>query len=324
MARKLRMQYPDALYHVVNRGNHRRDIFATAGAAQTFVTTLEEATAAFGWQVHAYAVTRNHYHVVLRTLQPNLVEGMHWLQSTLATRLNRFRQARGHLFQGRYHAGLIEDGRTLAQIVDYVHLKPVQERLVAPEQVSQFRWSSLRRFLSGTAFDGLVSADWCVNRDRGTGVWLEYVAHLVALAVNLDEQKRLGWDLFSHSWALGSAAWQTALSRDQRAQALAPGPAAKQRRELLQARWQEIAVQALAHAGKTEEDLRAARKTAAWKISLAAQLQREHGIAITWLATRLHLGSANTVRSLLSRQRDVRRLGQLSNHNRPDSISLAN
>jgi REP element-mobilizing transposase RayT len=88
MARKLRIEYPGALYHVINRGNYRRDVFESAGAAEAFVAALREAVAQYGWRVHAYVVMRNHYHLAVETPQPNLVEGMHWLQSTLATRFN--------------------------------------------------------------------------------------------------------------------------------------------------------------------------------------------------------------------------------------------
>ena len=89
MARKLRIEFPDAVYHVLNRGNYRRDLFLSAGEAGAFVKALEEAAEIYGWRIHAYAVMRNHYHVALRTPQPNLTEGMHWLQTTFATRFNR-------------------------------------------------------------------------------------------------------------------------------------------------------------------------------------------------------------------------------------------
>ena len=56
-----------------------------------------------------YVLMSNHYHLALETPEPNLVEGMRWLQSTFANRFNRFRGERGHVFQGRYNAILIED-----------------------------------------------------------------------------------------------------------------------------------------------------------------------------------------------------------------------
>lgn len=115
MARKLRIQYPGAIYHVINRGNYRRDVFESAGAAEAFLRVLIEATALYSWRVHAYVVMRNHFHLALDTPQPNLVEGMHWLQSTLATRFNRLRRESGHLFQGRYQAFLVEKMALLKQ-----------------------------------------------------------------------------------------------------------------------------------------------------------------------------------------------------------------
>ena len=91
MARPLRIEYPGAFYHVVNRGNYRRDLFESAGAAQAFVSTMEEACARYRWRIYAYAVMRNHFHLVLETPDPNLTDGMHWLLSTYCIRFNRFR-----------------------------------------------------------------------------------------------------------------------------------------------------------------------------------------------------------------------------------------
>ena len=94
MARKLRLEYPGAIYHVINRGNYRRDVFESVGAAQSFVQTMEEAVALYGWRLQAYVLMSNHFHLVVETPDANLTEGMHWLMSTTATRFNRFRQER--------------------------------------------------------------------------------------------------------------------------------------------------------------------------------------------------------------------------------------
>ena len=139
MARKLRIQYEGALYHVINRGNYRRDVFGTVGAAQAFEKAVGEACEWQGWRLHAYVVMSNHYHLAIETPRANLVEGMHWLQSTFATRFNRLRQARGHLFQGRYQAVLIEDAAALARVVDYIHLNPVRAGLTSPATLAGYR-----------------------------------------------------------------------------------------------------------------------------------------------------------------------------------------
>ena len=62
MARRLRIQFPGARYHVINRGNLRHDIFATAGARRSFAGVTGEACGKFGWRMHAYIVMRNHFH----------------------------------------------------------------------------------------------------------------------------------------------------------------------------------------------------------------------------------------------------------------------
>ena len=160
MARKLRFVFPGALYHVVNRGNYRRELYESVGAAKAFVGALEEAVKLYRWKLYAYALMSNHYHLVLETPEANLSEGMHWLQSTYGTRFNRFRNEQGHLFQGRYHAGLIEDFKVLGHVVDYVHLNPVRAKIVPAEQVDRYRWSSLGVFMRGPKMSGLSAGEW--------------------------------------------------------------------------------------------------------------------------------------------------------------------
>src|SRR6266511_3745625 len=79
MPRKLRVQYSGAIYHVMNRGDQRENIFKDDEDRQKFLSTLSEACAKTGWQVHAYCLMRNHFHLVAETPQPNLVFGMKWL-----------------------------------------------------------------------------------------------------------------------------------------------------------------------------------------------------------------------------------------------------
>src|SRR6266516_3022410 len=98
MARKLRLEFPGACYHVINRGNYRADIFRTEGARAAFETCLFEACAMSNWVLHA----------------------------TFANRFNRLRGERGHLFQGRYKALLVEEGAPLGQVCHYLHLNPVR------------------------------------------------------------------------------------------------------------------------------------------------------------------------------------------------------
>ena len=76
----------------MSRGDRREDIFLDDVDRQDFLKTLAEGCQKADWQVHAYCLMRNHYHLALETPRPNLVAGMHWLQSTFATRFNRYRR----------------------------------------------------------------------------------------------------------------------------------------------------------------------------------------------------------------------------------------
>jgi putative transposase len=227
---------------VINRGNYRRDVFGTAGAAQAFERVVGEAAELHGWRLQAYVVMSNHYHLGVETPRANLVEGMHWWQSTFATLFHRLRQARGHLFQGRYQALLIEDGSALARVVDSIHLNPVRAKLVPPERVAEFRWSSLHLLFHGPRRPALECQDWLEAHgltDSSRGLQAD-ATRLVALASDEAEQKRPGLEQLSEGWAMGSAGWRRALAKDYADRALAPGLEAGELRDLKEARWTEV------------------------------------------------------------------------------------
>jgi putative transposase len=296
MARKLRLQYEGAVYHVINRGNYRRDVFETADKAKAFEECLFEAGARMGWKLHAYVLMRNHYHLALETPQPNLVEGMHWLQSTFATRFNRFRQERGHLFQGRYQALVVEPGDALRRVVDYIHLNPVRAGLVPVEQLVDFRWSSLRRFVRGGRPECLC-ADW--RSEDNAEAWSRYCGALEDLAGDQAAQTEQGFGEMSRGWAIGTAGWRKAVAQDHRQLALTPGLPQKELKELKQAEWERVLAELLIQVGKTRKDAAEDWKSADWKVSIAEAMRRNTTATNRWIAAELHMGAANSVSQYL-------------------------
>ena len=101
MARALRIEYEGAMYHVINRGDRREDIFLDEEDRALFLDTLGEACAKADWQVHAYCLMRNHFHLVLETPSPMLVAGMKWLLGTYTQRFNSLHRMSEYLFAGR-------------------------------------------------------------------------------------------------------------------------------------------------------------------------------------------------------------------------------
>jgi len=149
MARKARIEFEGAVYHVLDRGDHREAIFRDDADHERFLTTLGEACARTGWRVHAFVLMRNHYHLLLETPQPNLVAGMRWFQRTYTVRFNRRHRLSGHLFQGRYKAVVVdpEEGGYFAVLSDYIHLNPVRARIIGLDQrLFDYPWSSYRGY----------------------------------------------------------------------------------------------------------------------------------------------------------------------------------
>ena len=188
MARGIRIEYPSALYHVMARGNRRERIFHDDVDRRFFLKTLGEACARTGWQVHAWVLMRNHYHLMLETPQANLVEGMKWLQNTYTRRFNTRHRLWGRLFGDRYKAVLTEgrDGYYYASLMDYIHLNPVRVGLVRmdrKESVRDYPWSSIAQ---GYAVPARKRPEWlaaakglavaqCADTARGRRSFVEYL-----------------------------------------------------------------------------------------------------------------------------------------------------
>ncbi len=151
MARKVRIEYPGAVYHLMSRGDHQEAIFRDDEDRQLFLSCLEEACNKTGWQIHAYVLMGNHYHLLLETPEANLIAGMKWLQGTYTQRFNSRHQVFGHLFQGRYKAINVDAGEEAYwQVLStYIHLNPVRGGLIriGQQSLQSYRWSSYPAYL---------------------------------------------------------------------------------------------------------------------------------------------------------------------------------
>ena len=117
MARKVRVEFEGATYHVMCRGDRRENIFEDDLDRARFLETLREVCRRTGWKIHAYVLMSNHYHWLLETPEANLVAGMRWFQSCYTARYNRRHRKAGHLFQGRYKAMLVEPGQSRVALI---------------------------------------------------------------------------------------------------------------------------------------------------------------------------------------------------------------
>ena len=142
MARPLRLEFPDAIYHVTSRGDRREPIFEDDLDRDAFLTTLAQATARFDAAVLAYCLMDNHYHLVIHTRRGNLSRLMQQLNGIYTQTYNRRHNKVGHLFQGRFKGILVDENAYLLEVCRYVDLNPVRARMV--REPGKWRWSSYR------------------------------------------------------------------------------------------------------------------------------------------------------------------------------------
>ena len=130
MARPLRIEYPNAFYHLISRGNERKVIFQSNEDYELFLECLEEACCRFDVQIHTYCLMPNHIHLLAQTKEANLSQFMKRLLDVYTIRYNRRHKRYGHLFQGRYKSYLIEEDNCLVALSRYIHLNPVKAGIV--------------------------------------------------------------------------------------------------------------------------------------------------------------------------------------------------
>jgi putative transposase len=140
MARPLRLEFVDALYHVTSRGDARDDIYYSDTDRSAWLAILGQVAARFNWICHAYCLMTNHYHIVIETPDANLAKGMRQLNGVYTQYINRTHQRVGHVFQGRYKAVLVEKDSYLLELARYVVLNPLRAKMV--RQIEQWPWSS--------------------------------------------------------------------------------------------------------------------------------------------------------------------------------------
>jgi REP element-mobilizing transposase RayT len=213
MPRAPRIEFAGAIYHVMNRGDHLEPIYQNDQDREIFLKTLGETCGSTGWFIHSFVLMKNHYHLLLETPRPNLVRGMQYLNSTYTQRYNSRHKTRGHLFQGRYKA-LIVDGESenyFLTVSDYIHMNPVRIRQV--------------KTLSELLKDPWNSAEMLTARRKKQPVWLQWQRiygelghHSLNRKARQDFRKHLeeqieavadqkGWDKIRRGWCLGSKAF---------------------------------------------------------------------------------------------------------------------
>jgi putative transposase len=161
MARPLRIEYPDAFYHVTARGNERKDIYRDERDRERFLAYLETAVVRYKAVIHVYCLMNNHYHLLLSTPSGNLSQIVRHINGAYTVYFNKRHHRFGHLFQGRYKAILVDADEYAGELSRYIHLNPVRAGLTnLPEE---YPWSSYPNYIGKRKTPGWQMTNWLLQ-----------------------------------------------------------------------------------------------------------------------------------------------------------------
>jgi len=258
------------------------------------------------WQVQAYCLMRNHYHLVLETPNANRVSGMAWLQSTYTLRLNHRPKQFGHVLSGRYKAQLVEGSGNgyLRTACDYVHLNPVRARLLRPdERLLAYPWSSFPACLAASEHrPAWIRVDRLLGEhgiQRDTPAARELFERPME-ARRLEETDEAALKVFRRGWCHGSEQFRQQMLEKMDGK-LGEHHSGQLRRENAESKAERLIAEELGRLGWTETELPARRKSDPAKLSIAARLRQETTLPLKAIAHRVHLGTSKGANSNLHR-----------------------
>ncbi len=153
MARKLRVEYEGAIYHVTVRGVERRRLFDEDVERERFVDRLGESVDEYDVRVYLFCLMTNHVHLLVETPRANLSAFMQKLQTAYTVYYNLRHRRAGHLMQGRFGAEPVQGDRYLLSLSRYIHLNPVYVGRIRKQPLKErrdslrrYRWSSYRGY----------------------------------------------------------------------------------------------------------------------------------------------------------------------------------
>ncbi len=155
MARKPRIHYPGAVYHVILRGNGKQDIFFEEEDRCRFYLLLQEGIERYRHQVHAFCLMTNHVHLVVQVADIHLSRIMQNLSFRYTRWVNWRHDRSGHFFQGRYKVVLVDGDSYLLELVRYVHLNPVRAKMASTPE--EYAWTSHRAYCGQEALPWLAT-----------------------------------------------------------------------------------------------------------------------------------------------------------------------
>jgi hypothetical protein len=159
MARPLRIEYPNAFYHVSNKAEGPLALFPGEHYYKAFLSGVFEAAARLNVEVHCWSLLRHEYHLIVKTPEGNLSRFMRQVDGLYTQHYQRLKRVSGSVFRSRYKSVLFQPERYLLALSRYLHKLPANP--------GTWRWSSLPAYISGKTAGSVGAASVEAGLKRG-------------------------------------------------------------------------------------------------------------------------------------------------------------
>jgi len=181
MGRPLRIDFPDAVHHIICKGNRDQPIFYDDKDRNYFLKKLKEYKFLYNFKCICYCLMKNHFHLLIKTSTVPIWKIMHSLASVYAHYFNRKYNITGHLFQRRYKNIIVDTEQYLLTLSRYIHLNPVKAHIVdAPEL---YKWSSCKAYFEKGKNDivdkEIILKKLSNNNDEAVKIYKDFLAHTI-------------------------------------------------------------------------------------------------------------------------------------------------
>jgi len=179
MARRPRIEFEGAFYHVITRGNQRQKVFKDKDDFLKYLEILFNYKIRYKYFLYAYVLMNNHIHLLVETQETPLSKILQGINQSYTTYFNRKYKIVGHLLQGRYKAILCDRDEYLLSLVKYIHLNPVRAKIV--KFPDKYQWSSQHSYIKKTDGINIIDTDQVLrmfseNKQRARKLYSAYMS----------------------------------------------------------------------------------------------------------------------------------------------------
>lgn len=175
MARKPRIHYPGAVYHIIARGNNREAVFQESEDKAKYLSLIEKYKQKHHFLLYAFVLMDNHIHLLGRVHQKPIGKFMQGVQQSYTQYFNHKYGRVGHVFEQRYKAKLCKQDSYLLNLVRYIHLNPVK---TGSSPNGDYRWSSHYNYqtgVSGVADPTFILSMLSLDKQEAIRMYLNFI-----------------------------------------------------------------------------------------------------------------------------------------------------